>query len=63
MVVILSMGIGLFAPPFGVGFIYRLRDRPRRAGRSHGPHLALSRRSARRGHHRAAFPWLSTGFL
>ncbi len=28
MVVILAMGIGLFAPPFGVGFYGACADRP-----------------------------------
>jgi tripartite ATP-independent transporter DctM subunit len=63
MVVILAMGIGLFAPPFGVGFfgacaigrttavrrrlLRRLRDRPHQPQRFDMAHLALYRRARR----------------
>jgi hypothetical protein len=43
VIVILAMGIGLFAPPFGVGY-YAARDRPHHSRRRDEPYLALSRR-------------------
>ena len=46
MVVILAMGIGLFAPPFGRRLLRRLRDRPGRARRGDAAGVALSRRRA-----------------
>ena len=64
MVVILAMGIGLFAPPFGVGYYAACaigRVSPDEAMR---PHLALSAGAAGRGWLVvAAVPWLSIGFL
>ena len=48
MVVILAMGIGLFAPPLGVGLLRGLRHRAGVAGRRHAADLALSRRAADR---------------
>jgi TRAP-type C4-dicarboxylate transport system permease large subunit len=63
MVVILAMGIGLFAPPFGVGYYTACaigRVDPAEGLRAIWPYmlslilgLALV----------AAFPWISTGFL
>ena len=48
MVVILAMGIGLFAPPLGRRLLRRLRHRPGLARRGHAADLALSRRAAGR---------------
>ena len=62
MVVILAMGIGLFAPPFG-RVLHRLRDRPGRAGRGDGADLALSRRAAGRRDRGGGDPVAVDGFL
>ena len=48
MVVILAMGIGLFAPPFGLGYYAACTIGRVAPGRRDAPHLALSRRAARR---------------
>ena len=48
MVVVLAMGVGLFAPPFGVGVLRRLRHWPREPGCGDAAHLALSGRADRR---------------
>ena len=63
MVVILAMGIGLFAPPFGVGFYAACA-----VGRV-SPDLAMNRAWSYLGALMialiivAAVPWLSIGFL
>jgi TRAP-type C4-dicarboxylate transport system permease large subunit len=63
MVVILAMGIGLFAPPFGVGFYAACA-----VGRV-SPDLAMNRAWPYLGALMialiivAAIPWLSIGFL
>ena len=64
MVVILAMGIGLFAPPFGVGFYAacaigrasRPMSRWERCGHISAPSWSASIIVA-------LFPWLSIGFL
>ena len=43
MIAILAMGVGLFAPPFGIGYYVVLRDRRLRAGPRAAAHLDLSR--------------------
>ena len=48
MVVILAMGIGLFAPPFGVGYYAACAIGQVVARRGHAADLALSRRAAGR---------------
>jgi len=63
MIIILAMGIGLFAPPFGVGYYARLRHRPGYPAQGIRPiwgyllalliGLILV----------AVFPWISIGFL
>ena len=52
MTVVLAMGLGLFAPPFGVGVLFLLRHWRCDAGRGMGPGVALSRRLAGGGHPR-----------
>jgi TRAP-type C4-dicarboxylate transport system permease large subunit len=59
MVVCLAMGLGLFAPPFGVGYYaaYAIsRIHPETDSR-------LPDRAPRRPDHRWGLPWISTGFL
>jgi TRAP-type C4-dicarboxylate transport system permease large subunit len=63
MVVILSMGIGLFAPPFGVGFFTACaigRVEPDEAMGRIWPYLGALLAAVIIV---AAVPWLSTGFL
>jgi len=63
MVVILSMGIGLFAPPFGVGFFTACaigRVEPDDAMARIWPYLGALLLAVIIV---AAIPWLSTGFL
>ena len=62
IVVILAMGIGLFAPPFSVG-LRAVRDWQNIPGRRVVAHLAISFRTRRRVDREAAIPWLSIGFL
>jgi TRAP-type C4-dicarboxylate transport system permease large subunit len=63
IVVILAMGIGLFAPPFGVGFFTACaigKVDPDDAVSRVWPYLAALLVGTIIV---AAFPWLSTGFL
>jgi TRAP-type C4-dicarboxylate transport system permease large subunit len=63
MVVILAMGVGLFAPPFGVGFYAACaigRVSPDEAMGRVFPYLAAVMAALIIV---AAVPWLSTGFL
>jgi TRAP-type C4-dicarboxylate transport system permease large subunit len=63
IVVILAMGIGLFAPPLGVGFYYACaigEVQPADAMRRTLPYLAALCAALVLV---AAFPWLSTGFV
>jgi TRAP-type C4-dicarboxylate transport system permease large subunit len=63
MVVILAMGIGLFAPPFGVGFFTACaigRVEPDEAMGRIWPYLGALLLAVIMV---AAVPWLSTGFL
>jgi TRAP-type C4-dicarboxylate transport system permease large subunit len=63
MVVILAMGIGLFAPPFGLGFYTACaigRVSPEAAMRPVWPYLAAVLAALAIV---ALFPWLSIGFL
>jgi TRAP-type C4-dicarboxylate transport system permease large subunit len=63
MVVILAMGIGLFAPPFGVGYYAACaigRASPDRAMRRIWPYLGALIAGLILV---AAIPWFSTGFL
>jgi tripartite ATP-independent transporter DctM subunit len=63
MVVILAMGIGLFAPPFGVGYYAACaigRVSPDRAMRYIWPYLAAVLAGLLLV---AVIPWISTGFL
>ncbi|MEJ8821206.1 TRAP transporter large permease subunit [Variovorax humicola] len=63
MVVILAMGLGLFAPPFGVGFFGACaigKIDPNEAARYIWPYLAALLIGVIVV---AAFPWLSIGFL
>ena len=52
MVVILAMGIGLFAPPFGVGLLRSVRDQPHPPRRGHEADHRLHAGPAHRHHHR-----------
>ena len=63
MVVIFAMGIGLFAPPFGVGYYGACAISKVNPGRRHAAHLGLHRGAVRRPVIVAAVPWLSIGFL
>ena len=64
MVVILAMGIGLFAPPFGVGFYGACAIGRVVAGRRAVADVAVSGALAvALAIVVAAFPWLSIGFL
>ena len=64
MIAILAMGIGLFAPPFGIGYYGVVRDRAGVAGRRAVADLALPRGTdGRPGVVVAAVPWMSIGFL
>jgi len=63
MVVILAMGLGLFAPPFGVGFYVACaigRVSPDHAMVRIWPYLAVLAAALAIV---AAVPWLSIGFL
>ncbi len=63
VVVVLSMGIGLFAPPFGVGFYTACaigKVDPDQAMRHMWPYIAVLLAAVFLV---AAIPWLSTGFL
>ncbi|MDB5367112.1 MAG: hypothetical protein JWM77_3039, partial [Rhodospirillales bacterium] len=63
MVVLLSMGLGLFAPPFGYGYYTACaigRVSPDRAMRNMVPYLAAMLIAIVLV---AAVPWFSTGFL
>ena len=62
MVVILAMGIGLFAPPFGVGY-YAACAIGRVIPARHAADLGLSAGAADRTIVVATFPWISIGFL
>lgn len=46
MVVVLAMGVGLFAPPFGVGYYRRLRDQRHQPRRTHEADRRLRHRLA-----------------
>ena len=63
MVVILAMGIGLFAPPFGDRLLHRLRDRQGGSRRGDAADLALSGALLVGLLLVAAVPWISIGFL
>jgi len=63
MVVILAMGIGLFAPAIRRRLLRRLRHRPRRAGRRHAADLGYMLALIIGTIVVAAVPWISTGFL
>jgi len=63
MVIVLAMGIGLFAPPFGVGFFAACaigQVDPNQASRFIKPYLLALLLGVVRG---AAAPWRSTGLL
>jgi TRAP-type C4-dicarboxylate transport system permease large subunit len=63
MVMILSMGVGLFSPPFGVGFYAACaigKVSPDEAMRSVLPYMLAVIAALI---FVAAFPWLSVGFL
>ena len=56
MVVILAMGIGLFAPPFGVGYYAACAIGTRRSRRGHPADLGLSAGAVGRPDHRGDLP-------
>ena len=63
MVVMLAMGIGLFAPPFGVGYYAACAIGRASPDARDAADLAVSGRCWSRLLLVAAVPWFSTGFL
>jgi hypothetical protein len=72
MVVVLSMGLGLFKPPAGCGLLRGLRHREGPSGCGHAAHRGVHAGVVGRRCWQAlsagvegvaAVPWLSTGFL
>ena len=63
MVVVLAMGIGLFAPPFGVGYYAACAIGRVHPERGHAADLRLHAGAVVGPIVVAAVPWISIGFL
>jgi len=63
MVAILAMGVGLFAPPFGVGYYVACAIGRCNPDERHAPYSAATCRPRRRAHHRRRRTPISTASL